>query len=281
MQLNDGAVCVEKIAVVLLLRNNQAYLPYLFDTLQAVETKYDCIFQYYIYENDSTDNTADMCRQFIATRKGMMWNEVLKSSFENNGTAFIRINRIAKARNRLLELSRDYITQCDWCLFIDSDIMFKPETLFEMFSCQPKARNIVMMTCTTLELMPTRQQDNIQYVTESHYYDTFAYVRLDDVMPYPMCCHSLCQNAECVTLRKKDMWHETTSEFDEVRSAWAGFVLIDSAAFQNTTVMWKAIRMAGGESLCEHLYLCDSLRCTTGKNIVKLNNVRIYRLPGL
>lgn len=283
-RLHDGIKDVKHIAVYLLVRNNEEYLEYLFKSLATFEKVYTCNFSYYIYENDSSDKTVDLCQQFMQGRNGRFWTENLKTKFVNDGTSFERVQRIAQARNRLLSLCRSELVAADWCLFIDSDIIFEHETLQKMFAHRPAAQNIAMMTCKTIRIMPRTGMDidvpqPVKFITENHYYDTFAYVRLDDVMPYPLCCSKECTNKTCQYLRED--WCESDNMFDEVRSAWAGFVLIASEAFANPAVEWKTIKIMNGKSLCEHLYLCDMIRCVTQKKIVKLNDVVLFHKMNL
>jgi glycosyltransferase involved in cell wall biosynthesis len=272
--LHDGASQVKQIAVFLMFRNNAAYLSYLFDMLPKIEAAYDCAFAYYIYENDSTDNTATLCRDFLSTRSGEFWTEKLGTSFDNDGTAYTRIQRITTARNRLLELCRDKLVASEWCLFIDSDIIFDADILTKMFEIKPTTSGIGVITCKSIEIMPIPGQT--QFATHMHYYDTFAYVRLDDVMPYPQCCSKECKTPVCTYYRQQNNWHESDEDYDEVRSAWAGFVLVKSDSFVNPEVKWKTVCLKG-ESLCEHLYLCDAIRCTTRRKVIKMNTATTFR----
>lgn len=285
--LHDGVAPVTSIALFLYVRNNAKYLrEYLLPKLSKLENLYsnNAVFTYYIYENDSTDDTQQLVSEFMATgpRPGVFLTEELNLSKTMEGTSFERIGRMAFVRNRLLDRARaePCFANHNWCLFIDSDIFFDEGSLAEMFAIQPAKNDIVMITCNTQEVFRnTFAQDVIPgcvpIVTQYHYYDTFALVSMDDKLSYPMCCNPTCARLECEDAPKR---HVTLNVgcVTEVRSAWAGFVLIDASALCNPGVRWKALKIFDGNSLCEHIYFCDVLRATSQKKVVILEPVHCY-----
>lgn len=281
MDLHDGVSKVNKIAVVLLFRNNADYIAHFSKLCADMERVYTCQFEYYIYENDSCDDTVSLLKEFMKHRQGRLWSESLNNQHISDGTTFTRIQRMVYIRNKLLDLSREYITKCDWCLFIDSDIYFDTGDLGTMFRLSPRLNNIVMLTCNTLDLYRRNSTDalvplHVNFVTECHYYDTFAYVSIDDKHLYPACNNPQCRHITCEKIHN-GMQLSKLADIEMVRSAWAGFVLIQSNIFSHPGISWKALCIRGNESLCEHIHFCDSVRCITQGQIVRLNDITLFR----
>jgi len=278
----EGESPIETIAVIALFRNNASYIPYFCSTFESIEKSYNMKFKYYFFENDSTDNTVELLENFMKNREGLFIHENLDLEFSAEcDISYRRINRIASIRNLFLSKIRADILKSCWCLFVDSDIYFNVETIQDMFVSIPPDTCISMITCNTLDtydklnIDESTIPDDAKFVTTNHYYDTFAYVSLDNVMTYPICANKDCCHAVCITCENR---YIQSGDIEYVRSAWGGFVLVKSSAFNFFPVHWKPLCLNDGNSLCEHIYFCDTIRFIFGeKSIVKMNNINIYR----
>ena len=285
--LHDGRELVNSIAVFLFCRNNASYIEkYLIHKLRIVESTYpQTHFTYYIFENDSTDNTAAILSDFLhenPRRRGCFMTKKMSLNDDQGGTTFSRIERIAFVRNCLLDEVREQVTAVhQWCLFIDTNIFFDELVLRQMFSYAPAANDIAMLTCNTIEVMHKDSVDgteidntDVPYVTSYHYYDTFAFVDAQNRLLYPSCIHPQCHRLECFGASAKHTWKDVM----DVRSAWAGFVLIHASALKHPAVRWKPLQIMNENSICEHVYFCDMLQAINQKRIVVLGDVHCYWL---
>lgn len=281
MQLHDGSSPVDKLAVILYLRNAERYVTeFLIPYLTTLEQTYSCTFCYYIFENDSTDNTATVLKEFMRSRNGKLVSKTLHLNNVNGNISKSRIERITMIRNMLLNEIRQEIIKTDWCLFIDDNIYPDEEALSRIMDKKPALHNIGMITCNSLELMKNDGTTNIPKevtcITENHYYDTFAYIDIHNNSYYPRCVHSECTRNLCKEARTNDnTFNCQRSNMIDVRSAWGGFVLIASKVFEHEAVQWKTFSI-NNQSVCEHIYLCDMIKAFTQKRIVLLEDVVCY-----
>lgn len=282
---------VSSIGIFLYLRNCEAYLNnYLWNKLNCIEKRYEGVtdFSYYILENDSKDATKQLIQAFMVGRKGHVLSKDMNLHRVCAGTGFPRIQRMAFIRNLLLDEVRERIQQHPWCLFIDADIYFDDDALEKMFQ-EAAVHDPAMMTCLTLDVLENNQQDadvpeGIPFITQQHYYDTYPYVTLNDVSPYPACAFVGCTMTQCKHWQQAllrdgngaDLIYE--DKVTKVRAAWAGFVLVQSSVLSNPGVRWKALSIMNQNSLCEHVHFCDSVRVISGKDIVVLGNVTCCRM---
>lgn len=274
--LFDGIQHVEQIAVMLWYRNNESYIrDFMKPFFSRVEKLYPNVaFKYYIMENDSTDNTRKELQEFMATRDGVLIAEDMDLSYINIGTSYERIHRMALVRNHLLERVRKYLADCQWVLFLDSDVYIDEITIKQLLDKDPREHNICMLACNGVTVdIPSKETEHDVPVTFLHYYDTFAFVDKQDCLHHPYCASSQCISVKCNS--------EVPNRIDfsgnvEVRAAWGGCVLIDASAFAHPNVMWKTLGLSKSNALCEHVYLCDSISLCTGKKIVICGDIYAY-----
>ena len=286
LSLHDGAQAVTSMGVCVIARNNESYLrSYLLPTLHRMEQLYPSVtFAYYFYENDSEDGTVAAIKEFKEKREErvVLKSEKLGLNDIGYGTCESRMQRMVFVRNRMLNHVRDHLTsKHTWCLFIDTDIYFDEMTLQAMFECAPARNNIVMMTCNTTELADNTGLDDdvpsdVSFVTQNHYYDTFAFIDENDKMYYPNCISGGCTRTACQNARANASRMLEDVAVRDVRSAWGGFVLISASVFAHTSVCWKSLIIKPNMSLCEHIHLCDVIRTVTGKRIISLTQVQCY-----
>lgn len=286
MILYDGQKEIRSIGVVLMLRDNADYIrDYLSKTIPRMERLYtQCQFEYYIFENDSVDDTVGLIADFMKTRKGMFFTEKLGLETGGlRGVEFARIVRISKVRNMLWERIRNAgcIQKHDWFLFLDSELYFDELVLSLMMSWEPAKNNIGMLTCKSLAIIDRKDNepdvsDKYRYVTHNHYYDTFAFTDINNRMHYPSCVNPACIREECLNDRMNKTFRWRDDSVMDVRSAWAGVVMIDARILEHPAICWKPLLIKGMSSLSEHAYFCDVLAATSGKRIVVCPNTECY-----
>lgn len=283
--LYDGDKKINKISIICMFKNNESYLSnFFFKIVAEFEETYEADFEYYIIENNSSDNTRVLLKDFFkkkSTRsKLLLFN--MKEDFKNigNGKNYERLYNLAKIRNKLINNITPLTS--DWCLFIDSNIFFKKEIISECFSYSPSENNIGMVIPYTQQLF-IPEIHKIPNMTKptllSHYYDTFSFYDKNNKTFWPYCAFEkckMCNRNEC-----KD---RTSIPIDEkivdVSSAFSGFCFIQTDIINNKLIRWETLshEVKADESICEHFIFCHMLRKLTNKRIVVLQDIdKIYR----
>lgn len=264
------------ISVVLMFRDCETYLPYLFAQIKDMELYYEhkIVFTYYIYENDSSDNTFTMLKAFSElpgySDRMFLHSETLNTAYVKDGTSLQRIERITFARNRLLDIYRESLSTTDWTLFIDSNIYFEPCHIEDMLNAISNKNNASIITCNTIYVCKNNHDeesrranvpDYMPFYSSLHYYDTYAYVDTEGNFLYPMCASPECNYCTCCN----DLKWKITDSVHPVKSCWGGFVLIDSAAFKHKHIKWETCTV--GEALQSKMFIVED---DTPTNIKKI-----------
>lgn len=268
MELSDGRNAVKSITVMMMLRNNHAYLEWFLPTMETMEKLYSGItFHYAFYENNSTDVTVRMLDKFVKApvrkNRAILVSEKLDyaPSRFNAADVYHRPKYLGKLRTQFLKSLRPLKT--DWTWMLDTDIYFQTSILKDMFTCAPASENIVMVTCNTKQV--AKRKDNQGFVSENHYYDSYALVDSEDRMFYPMCRFPECKKCAEKWQQTKMIPYSANTSVLDVRSAYAGCVLIPSELLNNPIVEWRTTEVCFGElAMCEHVFFCDTLRFASG-----------------
>ena len=248
-----------------LCRDSARYLPFLFATLQALERKYHCQFEYFVGENGSVDDTRLLVEQFLEGRKGKL--ETSGSTVELDQLP--RIERMARLRNALLESVRPLTS--DWVLLIDMDVYFGADVLAQMFSLSPTANGLAMLCAYGTEV--TRQSPGgSNWLTRFHYYDTLAFLDQNNTPYWPHCIFASC--SKCVDHVPEEA-RKPKAGLLRVNSAFGGMALISTSALNHPAVRWGAIHQHGRLS-CEHIHFCAALRQTSSKDVAIACDSPVY-----
>nr|QOI90472.1 hypothetical protein HWQ62_00336 [Pyramimonas orientalis virus] len=283
--LNDGGTRVNRIAVMCMFKNNEDYLTkFFFEMVLLMEKKYDVMFEYYFIENNSTDRTRELLREFFRTKtdKSRLLLFNVKNDYKNigDGKNYDRLFHLAKIRNMLVDNVVPLST--DWCLFIDSNIFFKEDILEKCFAYSPTENNIGMMVPYTQQLFipEIHRIDNLTSPTLlSHFYDTFSFFDVGNKTFWPYCAFEkckLCKREGCV--HRKAIPKEM--DVVDVASAFGGFCFIKADIINNKSIRWETLshEVNKDESVCEHFMFCNMLKKITDKRVVVLQNVDdVYR----
>lgn len=286
MQLYDGKDEIKRIHILGMYRSNEKYLNnFLINTLKEMEKMYNVEFKYYFMENNSKDNTKDILKTFIHDKmdsKLVLYN--LKKDYKNigDGRNFNRLSSLAKIRNKLIDNCVPF-PENEWCLFIDSNIYFRPSILKDIFdSCtNPSESNIGMMCMYTQQLMiPEIHTQSEKPILVKHFYDTFSIYNKDGHTFYPQCPFEKCMICSKRPLKKGYSRIPLEPKIVDISSGFAGFVFIKSDILNNPNIRWNTLcyNNENDQSLCEHVLFCDRLKSITNKRIVLLQDIdTLYR----
>ena len=257
------------ISVVILIKNNEFYINYLNQIFSTIENKNNLTFEYYIYENNSSDNTKINLANFMKNRKGICFLENLKThtSF-NGGISIERGKHMANLRNTLKK--KHGILKSQYTLLLDSDVLFNDKTFDKILDVFKANKDIVMTT--TYSLCGNAILNNILY----HYYDTlalklnngFCYKTSNNKCPFKECIR-------CVEFRKKyniQIPENMLINIDgiiDVKSAFGGFCVIKTEVYNNCS--W-------GDTICEHHSFCESVS-KEGRIVIASNIKTLTTIP--
>jgi hypothetical protein len=277
IKLSDSGMPVRKISVIWLCRDSKSHLYYLFDTLAKIEKTYECEFEYFIAENGSSDNTHKLLRNFLHTREGRL--------ITLGNTAILdrlpRIERIAKIRNILLDSIRPL--NSDWVLLLDMDVYFQHDILANLLSLSPSEKQIGMLCAYGIEGLP--KPDGAGWITQFHYYDTYAFLSCDNHLYWPHCIFAKCEKCSSQNPNAQKI---NNTGIVKVNSAFGGLALIKSQLLNHPDVQWKTMPLTknadihwdgiskGEMLLCEHIYFCKMLRQTSGLSVAIACDAPVY-----
>jgi hypothetical protein len=257
------------VSVILLLRDCDKYVQYLNEKFSELEVLYknSIQFEYYMYENDSTDNTKKEIQQFFKNKKGKYLFENIKDSYLMCGISTHRGKKMAILRNNLKKFHGTLKT--DFVLLIDSDVIFLEDSIIKMINDIINIENSVMVTpyCICWDWYSQSEDNN-------HYYDSFAVITNDNInyeINDNTCMFENCE--KCKAHRKNKNIHLncllSNNSISKVRSAFGSFALIKTAVYNK--VFWE-------HSICEHHSFCNNVR-KYGDIIINPNITTITTIP--
>jgi hypothetical protein len=126
-----------KISVVLIIKNGEEYINYLDYQFEKVESFYlgKYTFEYFIYENNSTDNTKVAIRKFFFNkyRKGnFLMEDINNNKNFSNEKSKNRGEYMAFLRNKLKDFHGSLIS--DYTLLLDCDVIFSCDIIEKMIN---------------------------------------------------------------------------------------------------------------------------------------------------
>ena len=224
-----------RVSVVMLFRNNSLYIPDFSAMCTWMERECASIqFEYYFYENDSTDDTVHKLHTFMRNRTGRIFSEQLNKPTQE-GIDLRRGEYMATLRNRTKQLHGRLHTEAT--LLLDTNLLFTPYTLQQLLACYH--RNLMITAFTTTQASP-------------HYYDTLA-------LRFPGWCvtghhNNLCPFEGCHKCQQDAVKIGRTPL--QVESAFGGMALLSTALYMACD--W-------GPDICEHYHFCEQVRHRGGK----------------
>lgn len=249
------------------LKDSGDYLEYMKKIYTELETVYDdsFIFEYFIYENNSKDNTKQNLIDFKNIVKGNC-NLILEDLPPPPEFKPISLERGEFARNmrnkfkdRIGKLDSDYV------FYIDDDVYFKIDLISELIS---KMKEQIKMVVTNGIHMGIFVEKN-----NNHHYDTLAFISLDGISHKQT--GNSCLNINCTrcievrAIKKCNLDNKYLMNMDkegtiEIKSGFGSCSLIE-------TNMWNKINFTNDKEEiqeCEWPLLCKNIRDNGGKIVL-------------
>jgi GT2 family glycosyltransferase len=261
INLMDSGFRINDLSIVVLARNNAAYLPKLFNMLQALESRYNININYTFLENASQDDTLDLIKNFMYDREGVLASIGNTKLLDDQP----RTVKMATLRNRAKDLSSK---KSDWHMLIDTDIYFEADILEKIFSHNPTEKNIGMLCAYGIEIWPQKGKDD--WYTQEHYYDTFAYVDQKRELYWPHCSFSTCKKCKSTAHSKV-----TPKGLMNVVSAFGGVALIKSDLIHQVDITWQSFQN-NGVWMCEHIAFCDAVQRKGSKSVSIATDCHVF-----
>jgi len=162
-----------KISICLVVRNGEKYMIYLDKLCKEIETQYkELDFEYFIYENNSTDNTKDLIENFAKNHNCKYLLEDIPNSNMQEGIKQERGQHMTTIRNKLKDFHRDL--NSDYTLLLDCDVVFLPSTIEQLIQSFDVTTGIVSTFC----MCWTFYSENNKSI---HYYDSLAVISTDNI----------------------------------------------------------------------------------------------------
>jgi hypothetical protein len=294
----DAVFPLNRLCIISLFRNNESYLPFFLQCCNEWEKTKQV--SYYFIENDSTDATPALLKEFIHNKRGKVVSGSLHDSFQvrniGDGRNYERIIPLANLRNYIVDLAANESFgfpsfEKETCvLLVDSDIFFPVDVLSkiegEWAEYAESKENVGMLTCYTQQIYDARRQqmmglkvtDVNKIVHLSHYFDTYAFLDDNQRSHFPYCAFEKCRLCEAgrpATATYPRPLIPRDKRFVHVSSAFGGFALVPASVLMNPRVRWSShsTGFEGKLMIAEHVVFCDRLLTATGKGIILLQNV--------
>jgi len=249
-----------KISVILIIRNREDYMKFLNELFLEIEQRTsNCIqFEYFIYENNSLDNTKKEIEKFYEKRCGLYLCEDLNPVPKiYNGTNIERGLYMAKIRNKIKDMHGKL--ESDYTILLDSDLVFNVKTIFRLITT---LKNGIVMSGVY----------STYGIRDYHYYDTFAHISKNGhgykQVGYT-CFFHRCNKCNERLIKKGIGYRYSLNKQIEVNSCFGGVVVIETKVYN---------KVKYGKSNCEHHSFCEEVR-KHGKIVIN-PIARAYRLDG-
>jgi len=223
-----------KISVFCIFRDSEESLPRLFSQLESIESLFGYEFSYFFYENDSKDNTRQLIKEWISSRKGKFLYEDLGAKKFGSVTDPERMRFLCECRNKCKDLAKE--NDSDYSLLIDSDIHFSKFNFLIQMGSLETLEDAVMVTPNVRQPI----KDLTFGETLDSYYDVYAF--RDNFGNKGI------YFTDCPSFLKQDQEDWKDGKPIKVLSAFGGFAIIKSDVFNS--VRWSA------DINCDHCNMC-------------------------
>tara|TARA_B110000971_G_scaffold221756_1_gene270397 strand:- start:202 stop:6702 length:6501 start_codon:yes stop_codon:yes gene_type:complete len=235
-----------KITICLCARDNEKYIRYIDNVFNKIldSAKKTLEFEFFFYENNSTDNTKNEIRKFFNNKKGKYLCENIKNNPKRGGVSMERGIHMATLRNKLKEFHGKL--DSEYVILLDTDVIFTIKTIYQLINTI--TQEIVMVSPFCICYNFYNENNKLK-----HYYDSLAVISKDDIN-YNTCLFKSCircknVRASCgLNLKKKYLFDEDKLIY--VNSAFGSMALIKTDIYNK--VSW-------GNSICEHHSFCKKV----------------------
>lgn len=193
---------LNKINIFGMFRNNEDTIGKTLSYLKINERKINVPCSYYLYENDSDDDTPEQIKEFYRHTNGKYKSEILGNKMHAGTSRPERLRDLAIYRNKMKELCDDWSSE--YSFIIDSEIDFPSDIFIKMITTLESHKDCVMVTP-----FGTHEYNN-------EYYDIFAYLNEQGEKTPP-----------------------SSQRISEANSAFSGFACIKTSVFEKCH--WNAL----------------------------------------
>jgi len=224
-----------RISIFSLFRDSEGYIEKCLSSLDEIAKATDAEFEYFFYENDSKDNTANILKKWLKGKEGKLLSETANEESHGSTLEPDRMIKMARIRNKMADLGKP--VNSDYSVVIDSDLSFSPNIINEFL--EYKDLNFSMLTPNVRQNVPCKMGEG----APDCYYDSLS---LFDT-----------EGNHCMTWSNNPFYEESDRiKFEKgepihVLRAFGGFVFIKSKYFNE--VKWSS------SGNLEHWALCDRL----------------------
>ena len=268
-----------KISITVLTKNNAKWLTIFFKYMNNLELEYTNIleFEYFILENNSTDNTVELVRNFMKSRKGKFISENIIQNLEwksdKNMNRGLWMNFL---RNKLKKASG--LLSSDYTIILDSDCIFKSTTLSKLIVTINSDSTIAQLSGFCKSKNDPDREDNKGWAKDKwfdHYFDTlpFIYKNNSYIKNDNTCLFDKCERCKEYRKTRDNLSHIqpiVTSGLLEVESAFGSMCIVPTK-YYNKCNYDETLFMKEGH-ICEHVSFNKQLS-KFGKIVVDTNNI--------
>lgn len=225
---------VKKVSIFCIWRDSESTIHKTLKQLEDLESIKDFEFSYFFYENDSTDKTVDILKEWLSKRSGDIKTETLNARKFGSTTEPERMKLLCECRNKCKDLALD--NESDYSLLIDSDIEFNNDNFLLQLDNLMNLDSAVMITPNVRQQIP----DLTFNQSQDSYYDTYAF--RDKYGSNGM------SFSNCPSYIHEDQLNWKLSLPIVTMSSFGGFALIKSNVFNK--VRWSS------DIHCDHVNMC-------------------------
>lgn len=229
---------IKNINVYGLFRNSEPHIHRTLEQLSNLTQIENCNFSFYFYANDCKDNTVNILTDWNSLYGGKLLYEQLNAPSFGSVESAERVALLSYYRNKNKAMGKD--SPSDYSLVVDTDLIWGNNDFLALLDFMEENQHFVMATSNCRQPLP----DLVFGETEDSFYDVYCFrdkIGLKGVY-----------FADTPFYRKEDKERFQNLLPVEVNSAFGGFALFDSHAFDNEK--WTTF----GES--EHVAFCGELR---------------------
>lgn len=136
---------ISKVNVFALFRNNEDTIGATLSGLKTATRRIKCDANYYIYENDSNDDTPNLIKEFYTHSKGAYACEILGNKEHAGNSRPERLRDLAIYRNKMKELCKNW-NDAEYSFIVDSEIKFSHDIMKKMLTTICSDEQIAMVT---------------------------------------------------------------------------------------------------------------------------------------
>ena len=225
-----------KISVLSLFRDSERIIYDTLTRLESLEENTDADFEYFFYENDSTDKTLEILSNWIQDKKGRVISQELNAPKFGSVGSNVRVQLMAHYRNTLLDSVKPL--NSDFTIVFDSDVIFEKDIIHKYLTYFTD--DIAMLTPNTTQNIKCKMCD----CGKDSYYDSWALIDKSGNF-----CMTWSHNP-FYDQPDRDDWEAGVPV--QVYTAFGGIAIIKSEYLNQ--VNW-----AVNQGTCEHWGLCHNL----------------------